>query len=176
MKQVYLRTSVSVFLLNCTLFAIISIADSRTSTNYASSLVTSIITFIAYSNQSTGSNIRIANYTTSITFFTQSTNSHTSLFSTKYQIWMMLCHIKNWFSGTFRTRNVFGHGSPAKNWRWTIMIQGTARKQSWLRRISLHRLASDVLAQEMFVNTVVVVQEVGCGYRNLPLNNLGIVK
>ena len=91
--QVYLRTSVSVFFLNSTLFAIISITDSRTSTNNASSLVTSIITFIAYSNQSTGSNIRIANYTTSITFFTQSTDSHTSLFSTKYQVWMMFCHI-----------------------------------------------------------------------------------
>ena len=133
MKQVYLRTSVSVFLLNCTLFAIISIADSRTSTNYASSLVTSIITFIAYSNQSTGSNIRIANYTTSITFFTQSTDSHTSLFSTKYQIWMMLCHILKLIFWDFpkpNSKRFLEHGFPAKNWRWTIMIQGTARKQS----------------------------------------------
>ena len=130
MKQVYLRTSVSVFLLNCTLFAIISIADSRTSTNYASSLVTSIITFIAYSNQSTGSNIRIANYTTSITFFTQSTDSHTSLFSTKYQIWMMLCHILKLILWDFPNSKRFRHGFPAKNWRWTIMIQGTARKYS----------------------------------------------
>ena len=44
------------------------------------------------SYQSTGSDIGIANHTTSIAFFTKSSNGDTGLFSAKNQIWMMFSH------------------------------------------------------------------------------------
>jgi len=93
-SEIYnLWTTVSIFLLNGTFFTVISVTDSRTSTNNTSSLITAIIAFIADSNQGTWTHIWIANHATSITLFAKSSNGYTSLFPTKDQIGMMLRHI-----------------------------------------------------------------------------------
>ena len=90
--KIYLWTTISVFFLNGTFLAIISVANSRTSTNDASSLVASIIALVANSDQSARPHIRVANDATAVTFFTQTTNGHPGLFTAKNQVWMMFCH------------------------------------------------------------------------------------
>ena len=88
----YFWTSISVFFLNSTFFAIISVTDSRSTANYASPLITSIIAFIANPDQSAWPHIRIANDATAVTLFAKSANGHAGLFSAKNQVWMMFCH------------------------------------------------------------------------------------
>jgi hypothetical protein len=61
-------------------------------TDRASTLETSKVAFIANLDKSAGSDIGIADYTFAITFLTEATDSHSRLFPTENQIWMMLCH------------------------------------------------------------------------------------
>ena len=58
-----------------TLTAIISIRNTRTTTNHTSALIRAVVTLIAYSNQGWWPNVRVANHTFSIAFFTQAPNS-----------------------------------------------------------------------------------------------------
>lgn len=87
-----LWATVSILLLNGALFTIVGIRDSGTSTDHAAALVGSIVTLITYTNQGTGTHIGIADHTFAITFFTQSSDSYTSLLAAENQIWMMFSH------------------------------------------------------------------------------------
>lgn len=87
-----LWATVSILLLNGALFTIVGIRDSRTSTDHAAALVGSIVTLITYANQGTGTHVGIADHTFAITFFTQSSDSYTSLLAAENQIWMMFSH------------------------------------------------------------------------------------
>jgi len=88
-----LRASISVFLLNCTLLAVICITDSRPTADNTTPLVGAIIAFIADTNQGAGSHIGITDYTFSITLLTETANSNARLFSTEDEIRVMFRHL-----------------------------------------------------------------------------------
>lgn len=87
-----LWATVSILLLNGALFTIVGIGDSGTSTDHTPALVRSVVALITYANQGAGTHIRVADHTFAITFFTQSSDSNTSLLAAENQIGMMLSH------------------------------------------------------------------------------------
>ena len=61
-------------------------------------LVTSIVTLITDADKSAGPDIGVTNNTTSVAFFTESTDCHTRLLPAKNQVWVVLCHHARKFS------------------------------------------------------------------------------
>ena len=87
-----LGTSIPILLLNCTLFTVICIRYSRSSTDNTSSLIRPVITFVTNSNESRRTNVWVTDDTLAITLLTETTNGYSWLFAAKNQVWMMLCH------------------------------------------------------------------------------------
>ena len=88
-----LRTTIPIFLLYGTFLAIVCIRHPGTTTNYTTSLVRPVITFITYSYQRAWTYIRITNNTFPIIFFAESTNCNTRLFTTEDEIRVMFRHV-----------------------------------------------------------------------------------
>ena len=65
-----LGTSVSILLLDAAFLTIVSIGDTRTSTDDTPSLIRTIVTLIAYADESCGSDIRVTDDTLAITLLT----------------------------------------------------------------------------------------------------------
>lgn len=87
-----LWTTISILLLNGALFTVVGIGDSGAATDYTPALVRSIVTLITYADQGAGTHVGITDHTLAVTFFTQSSDSHTSLLAAENQIWMMFSH------------------------------------------------------------------------------------
>lgn len=99
-KQVCLRapqidnlwTTTSILLLNGALFTVVGMGDSGAGTDHTPALVRSIVTLITYVDQGAGMHVGITDHTLAVRFFTQSSDSHTSLLAAENQIWMMFSH------------------------------------------------------------------------------------
>lgn len=81
-----------ILLLNGALFTVVGMGDSGAGTDHTPALVRSIVTLITYVDQGAGMHVGITDHTLAVRFFTQSSDSHTSLLAAENQIWMMFSH------------------------------------------------------------------------------------
>ena len=121
--QVSLRTSqihnlwtpISIFLHLSTFLAVVSIRDPRSTADGASPLEASEVAFITYLDKSAWSHIRVTDHTFTVTFFTETANSNSRLFSAEDQVGMMFCHILKYYSYYVMISNSFNNGNKGMN-------------------------------------------------------------
>ena len=87
-----LGTTISVFLLLRTLFAVVSIRDPNPSAYSTPALERPVVAFVANTHQSAGTHVRITNHAFPVAFLTQSSDGNAGLFPAHDQIRVMLCH------------------------------------------------------------------------------------